>query len=236
MGLSQEDIDLIQDFIDNNPAVDKEQFQTKYAHDPAFKQEADLRIGIVASLKAHNKVELKKELTEIFEETKQDAGKPGSYLWYGVAATILLVVISTLVLTHQSKEEKLYTQYFYEYPGITVERGSNLEQDQPIVLYNMKKYEKVLEVLDSESYQSDTLTFIAACSHLNLGDFESSLARFDQIKDDSNFYLLARWYSALAYIRTNNTSKAIEILQELSKVSSLIQSDATNLLSALNEK
>jgi len=171
---------------------------------------------------------------------EQDAGK--KFSWYYVAAAVVFLVVSSVVLYNYNltSYERLADNYYeaYDHVGSTSRGGEHSQVLESInYLHEQGKYSELLQAVAKlpEKDRSDEVTFLQAHAMLANDEYDSAIAKFKYVSDNSqNYKSAAMWYLSLAYLHVDQADAAIELLKELSEQkSSAHSSDAQALLNDL---
>ncbi len=222
---------LIDDFIMGllNKEEDK-QFRQGLQKDNKLAERVKIRRDVINGIEAFGRKDLKNQLKVIHKEVigqKASPAKRRSLLPYlAAAASILILVMAVAYLMNQGgvpNSQELYASYFKPYDISGAQRSEGNEQlIQLEKLYANQKYAEALPLLEiqlnADETKSSDLLLAAGISNLELNQSEKALSYFNRItaKGDFNFEDEVRWYSALAYLKQDDITKAKELLEILS--------------------
>ena len=218
----------------------------------AYKEYRDLRSGIDYSIMKSLKEELKELDTTLPELTGSDTDpvemkpvvNPNRFLLMKVAAIVLLVVVSTVVLfqwEQPSEPQHLYVEHFqpFENQFVSAKRGDNVSAD-PLVkafqAYDNQDWEGAIEGFEKILANKEDLMVLFYLGNARLARNDSKEAitifeRFLKISKDS--LTDAKWYLALAFLKENRVEEARATLQELIE-DQQYGADAKTILSKLD--
>jgi len=113
----------------------------------------------------------------------------------------LVLVIFAFLLLRQSPKAELYEQYFETYPMVALTRsaGSASAVEQGYLLYSQGDYQASIKALYgfSDSYS----LFYRGLAQMNLLQFESALADFNQIDDSNKLDFPFHYYKGLCLLQ-----------------------------------
>lgn len=159
-----------------------------------------------------------------------------------VAATVtLLIFVAQPFFFHSSStaSEKIYAQYAQQHSPLnltskgtpTDEVATNLEK-----AFNEQDYQKTLTLsqtyLKSDSTAYDVL-LAKAIAELELGDDEAALSTLAQLRQSDVRINQADWYTALTYLKMQDTAAAQKILNQIVADKSFNYQKAQDILEVL---
>ncbi|MFK7949246.1 MAG: tol-pal system YbgF family protein [Saprospiraceae bacterium] len=165
-----------------------------------------------------------------------------------LAASIVLAIIFVPYFTSSGD---VFTDNFTPKPNLTVSfeeedlqlisksEKTNLNKQIQIIekALENQEYDKALELLNvlfKDNWLKDELFIYHANALLGKGKIKQAIVEYEQLLDNETiFKFMTKWYLALAHIKNDDTSKAKEILQELSITDNDYQRDAKRLLKKL---
>jgi len=102
-------------------------------------------------------------------------------------------------------------------------------------LYEKKVYVEALNILKNYSLTTDAAILLTGVCEYELQNYSAAITSFLSLSNNPNSDRvgLARWYLALTYIATNNTTAAIPLLQTIIKDKSAYYEQARALLAKL---
>lgn len=211
--------------------TEKEKLDAYIMEQPTTKLEIQLRTDIMKGLEYNSDQELKGVLEKIHNETI--VGPTGSPILKKLAYALLFIAIlfgaytlynnmSQDTLTESNKGPVIYASYFEPFEASTETRSTDSDQDASTKLfleaYQAEDYQSSLQVFETLSSQADNNMFLlAGISAMELNKNEESLTFLNKIIDSNDFYFVdhAKWYKALALLKTNQINQAKEILNDL---------------------
>ena len=196
-----------------------------------------------SALKADKKVSLKNELSEMYQNSKNNRATGKNYLMrrYGAAAiiTMALLISTSLIyfmyLDHPS--DQLFDKYYKPYPIASSTRGINLTPSEIIEAYQEESYEKVILLYEALELKEAKTQMIYANSLLLAGRPDKAELVFRELArgPDPDIRQYANWYLALTLLKAEKNEQAKSQLIKLINEKMIHMSDAQNLLRELEE-
>ena len=200
----------------------------------AFKEYRDLRSGIDYSIMKSLKEELQELDAALPELTAADAHPivmrplvtPNKFLLMKVAAVVLLVVVSTVVLfqwEQPSGPQDLFVEHFdpFENQFVSAKRGDDVSAD-PLVkafqAYDNQDWQGAIDGFEKILDQEENLMvlFYLGNAQLALSDSKSAIKTFERFLEISKDSIRdAKWYLAMALLKEDRVDEALSTLQEL---------------------
>ena len=159
--------------------------------------------------------------------------------WMYYAAAIAAVIVAGLfILVPDRAGKKLYEEYFQPYPNeiIAYTRGQQVPEEfehfnaleynsivQAMRYYEKNNFTEALKLFEANVEQSEKnagILFYTSICQLETGKEEQAIRNLNYILTLSNPPLKkqAEWYLILAYLKTNQTSKANQLLGKISDI------------------
>jgi len=208
-------------------------FERLIATDTQVESEFQLYKQINDAILEEDVMMLRGSLDEIYTEISVSKQKDNSSIFsnrklYYAAASLALLVATGGVIRQIAKTEhgtdSIYSKYFVPYDVSVSYRSGNEEIDRLLV--------NALEKYEDHDYQNAVLLFekvlekrsndmaanlYSGISLMETDKYQKASKSFQNIITNNNnlFIEQAKWYLAMCYIKTHNTSKAEEILKEL---------------------
>ena len=212
--------------------------------DAAFAEEFELEKDLQATLIDKAKIDLKSKLVNLETEKYQKDQESQSFKWWRYAAAAILIIglsiFGALFLSNQSTPEELYAENFEPYRNIIapVVRGENAEGllEKSFAHYERGDFNQAEKDFNTlyEASGDRYLLFYRGNALLALGRAEEAITIFKSHQETrDNFYYKSRWYLALAYLKRDQKTEAVSILEEIVDNNSYNAAQATDLLNKL---
>jgi len=156
----------------------------------------------------------------------------------GIAAIIVLAVVTISIWPAKPKPEELFAQYFEPYPNVVMPlvRGTVDTSQAQLAFqqYETANYHAALRTFQkTELTQKEQLFYVGIC-YLILQQSDDALTSFKLYQEQSiSPTLPVDWYTALAYLQKNEIEQARSLLEKLSRGNTGFQPKATKLLQKL---
>lgn len=242
------------------PETDRLAFEQQMKTDPEFAEEVATWAAIYQGIQEHGDEVLNTELTHLGknllkqqsdsttmrakvnqEQLKSRAMVPR---WVYAAAALLLLLVIALPLYQKLNDpantyasaETLYSENF-QMPNAPAVRDATLSSWRQA--YENKQFPEAIaeleKLLSNPAYprKAEAQLFIGL-SHLGAGDAQNAIETFQNVSPDSFEWEDAQWYTAMAYLKLNDTEKAKSILQALSvQASAELRAKAVKVLTQI---
>jgi hypothetical protein len=243
-----EDLQLIEKFIDGELSIDERKLFQERMNDEAFAKQLHFQRAVTDSVRIVQEQELKKKFKQRLEQQRMTnetgTGESSRRNYYWAAAVLVIALASTIFIVVQQPDssEKLYLAYYQPYPvtGITRD-GSEEKQDPAVTAYGSGDYRSAAFILEAKIAEATTrnaeeLKLILGNCYLQLGEQNKAALLFKQVmqSDDPVLKADASWYFALAQIRMSDVANAKVTLQDLMATKSAYRSKAAQLLDDLD--
>jgi tetratricopeptide (TPR) repeat protein len=167
------------------------------------------------------------------------------YLYLAAASILLLIgifgTVKMLINSSQPNCEELFQLYYEPY-----QNDYNTRSDEVLInnlylafqAYENKEYEKAADLFTKVIQSDETIMmayFYRGISCIELGEYKTAIESFNKVlKNDNNpYYVQAKWYSALTWLKINNLTSAKQQLEWLSTNDRFYGSKAKELLQKL---
>jgi len=218
-------------------AEEQKQFDLLMQSDVDFAKEVAFQKSLKKAITLNERAELKRKLTS-FEPKK---AKVKSFkIWYAAASLFLIAGLGFYF--SQNSNTAIYEEFYQSYPNVVAPtvRGEQKEdiKSEAFYEYDSGNYEKSLALFSAiyESEKDDYALFYKALSQMELQKTNDAINTFNQFDLNKNnaFTPFVKWYLALAYLKDNQTEKAMPLLKSLSENENPQQEMAQKLLTELD--
>ncbi len=160
----------------------------------------------------------------------------------GIAATVSLVIIAYFTFRNKTIDTaELYAQYYQPYPNVEAPISrSDANEFNPYGLYEKGEYAQALNLfteLRSSKPDDPAPLFYSAICQMELGAADDAISSFKELLGfEANKYTRpSKWYLALAYLKSEQSSEAIPYLNELTQIDDVYAQKASNILIELQK-
>jgi len=190
---------------------------------------------------------LKKELFQIYDETKQENNlriRKFPYLLYGTAAAILLIaVIWVFLLLSKNDSQSLFADYYRPYSiDQTFRNADHATRDSlltvAISLYNSQQYKKAIPLLIDYSVQnndSETSLLLLTNCYINTGELTKAEDALSLVSNSLNGEIRqnCRWYQALIALKQDRVHQAKQLFEQIYLKGGVFEKEASELIELL---
>lgn len=202
--------------------------------DAYLKEELSFEINTQKAIHRNERAQLKSYLQSL--DIPEQSQRP---VWSIAAAIVVFILASFAIILYVSKDsasEKLYAEYFQAYPNIIAPnvRGDQSEKAslEAFVHYDLENYAYAAELFDRLYKETHEPYALLYCGISYLADGQASKA-IHQLKQVEHYSEIAQWYLALAYLKSDQTKYAKEILLQLADQETEFTPSAEELLQKL---
>ncbi|MEQ9374253.1 MAG: hypothetical protein RIG68_03705 [Imperialibacter sp.] len=198
-------------------------------------QELAFELGIRDGIESKVRLELRTKV-ESFEKKARPVRKINP-TYIGIAASLFLVASVAFFLTRQ--EESLFSEYYKPYPNyeLTSVRGEqNINgREKAYQAYDEGEYEAAITAFGTLNSLSAPDYFFRGICLIEMNKEALALTDMEQVlrMKDEDYSEAATWYTALIYVKMNDSKSAIPLLESLESGSSEIAANSKKLRSEL---
>lgn len=225
------DIELIEKYLKGTLTPEElKNFDQRIKDDADFAEKIEDYKDIIDGIQLASHHEFKAEVASWEEEIKAEEGKGKQLVftpwkkYLSIAATLILLVTAGIYFLMPPKavdSQHLFYAYFTPYEDIITVRGdeSDVFQEklqQAMVHYNNQNYQGAITLfrsyLESKPEDDAARLYLGIC-FLTEKEFKKSIDSFDPIiSTEGRFKDQAEWYSALAYLASQDLDRAKQSL------------------------
>ena len=156
-----------------------------------------------------------------------------------IAASLILLLGITGLLTRQASQDKLYQKFYAAYPISGINRSANASVDQTLALalqkFDNQEYEAALNLLQkvtSGDQNNSVAHFYAGASLQETGKYQNAISEYQRvILDRDNLFIeQAQWYIGLCYLQTSENKKAYRQFKKIAENQGFYQPKAQAIL------
>lgn len=229
-------------------------FEAELAINKGLYAEIDLVKNIDIAIQEDDIMQLRNNLSNIaadnIKERQSERSiivkfKPVKYAISIAAASLILLLGITGLLSRYSSEDNIYQKFYTKYESTGISRSSNTMNDKTLALamqkFNNKDYESALNLLQEviSIDQNNTVGhFYSGVSLQELGKYKNAIEEYQVvvIDKDNLFIEQAEWYIGLCYLQTNEDQKAIKQFNKIADNSGFYQQKAVVILRKINNR
>jgi hypothetical protein len=220
------------------------EFKRALETDPQLASDLRSYIELKKMMVQTKKIDMMEKLQTIHENEQKKRRFLGLPVYSAVAAALLLLAAvggGILIMQSGNQQQKLFEQYYTSESGSFALRSGNSTIDQPVMqglqFYESGDYTSAVKMFNMSSENLMSKLY-RGLSFVELADYNSAILDFQAIIDhnDNLFVDQANWYLALCYLRTNQSDKANEQLNNISSGRSIYKTKAQKILKELEDK
>jgi len=156
-----------------------------------------------------------------------------------VAASLILLLGITGLLTRQASDEKLYQKFYaaYQTTGINRSAGSATNPNMVVALqkFDNKDYKNAIELFQkviAQNPNDPAASFYAGAALQEVGKYPTAINRYLAVIEDKDnmFFEQAQWYIGLCYLQTNETKKAYKHFKKIAENQGFYQDKAQAII------
>lgn len=161
-----------------------------------------------------------------------------------VAASLILLLGLTGLLTRQASQDKIYQKFYVAYQSSGINRSANTPVDPTMALalqkFDNKQYDKAknlcLEVTAKDQNNS-VAHFYAAAALQQMGQYQNAISEYQKVilNNDNLFMEQAQWYIGLCYLQTNENKKAYSQFKKIADNQGFYQPKAQAILRKIKQ-
>ena len=246
------DEDLDRYLLGEMDESEKRAFDDKLTTDTALADAVVLHQDTIAGIRLDSSLTLKKHLQEVEASLAGEASSPATekkkstqrplVTWLALAASLLSVMLLGYLFLPGTSPEDMYAAYYEPYPNLInpAQRSAEIREEtvleQAMRAYDSQQYMQALALFEQgDAVSNPGYTFYYGVSYLGGNQPERAIPLLERVADqpDSLFYHPAKWYLALAHLKTKNTTAALPYLKQLSAAEGDYVREAQELLEEL---
>jgi tetratricopeptide (TPR) repeat protein len=209
-------------------------FENRLNNDFSFREQLKAYRSFEGALKDAKTVEVYDRVGAWEEEIKKKKHRNViRKIWISSTSIAAAAAIAFFIWVPLSdSDEDVAISNFRPYDNVVTVRGEENDLDRAMQAYEEGRYDRVLTLLDS--CEDDPIaTFYRAESYMALKRYDRAITEYEEvIESEGVFQEIAQFHYALALLASENRSKAIEALKNISE-KSIYADDAREILKNL---
>jgi len=223
-------------------------FEAELATNQELISEIDLIRNVDQALRENDVVQLRNKLQGISAEIASQKQTERSFvtkfkvrkvILSSVAASLILLLGLTGILSRQSSDGELYQKFYAAYQTTGIARSSDISSNQSLSLalqkFDNQDYEAALLLLqDVISRDQNNMVghFYTGVSFQETGKYQNAIREYETviIDKDNLFVEQANWYIGLCYLQTNENKKAHRQFKKIAQHDGFYQVKAQAIL------
>ncbi len=227
--MKEQDLDLIEQYYSNTSTKEERKaFEERKARDPDFAESVELYEVSQAIIQNNHRDRLVEDAQSYMNALESPSKARVSFFLnrtWQMAAAVLLIVTAVFLIRNLSSPtpEKIFAQQF-EMPSPpnvrTMEANTNAQWEQAIAAYNAQQFENAINLMqellqDNELIIRDRVHFYVGIAYLQNNQAAQAINHFQSVLSQSSYAQQAVWYTALTYIKLEDTEAAMKLLQTI---------------------
>lgn len=245
MNHAEKDIELIEKYFDEGLSeYEAASFERRLKTDDGFRTLVEQEKYIIGAIRIQG---LSDELAQLkrIEATLKDPSvntpQSSNRRWYLLAAAVIsLVIIARFALMPAVTTEDLYEDHFRPYPNVfepTVRgQGRTGDRTEAFKAYDKRDYAQaatLFRALLRDQQDPEALLLLGNCN-LMIGNTDEAILNFSELaKESAELSVQARWFLSLAYLKNDDTTHALPLLEALASTGGSYASKAKEILKGL---
>lgn len=224
-------------------------FERLLATDGEVREELELHKAIDDAIIEEDIMSFRDTMQMIYDEDKKIKRVPSGFsrrkLYYAAATLALLLATGGIVrqLTQPDYDnQEIFDKFYQPYEVTVTYRSGNTETDRLLLTalqkYEDENYEEALVLFEQllEKRKDDmAINLYSGISYMEVEKYQKATHSFQTIITDNNnlFIEQAEWYLAMCYLKTEDNTKAKEMLDQLIKKESYYKEMAKKIKNEL---
>lgn len=191
------------------------------ASDDDIRQKVEVAKMTIDGLQDYELKESFKSLHDKYSSQTKTVSFANRYWISGIAASILLVIVSTVIFLQKSSNPKdLFAENFSPYPNIYTARGNSAESsfEKGISAYSKGDYSNAIKYFDNNENIAvnyvEYANFYKGLSLLATGEGDKAFPLFEGVQL-SQLGEQAHWYACLSLLEQGEVKQAITYLKKI---------------------
>jgi len=245
-------IEEIENYIYNTLSEEEmASFEAELSSNSKLFEEVDLIKNIDLALNESDVMKLRSNLQAIAGEIASEKQTERSFIgrfktrkivFSAVAATLILLLGISGLLSRQSSQSELYHKFYSKYTTSVVARSSSSTTDHTLAIalqkFDNQEYEtsrSLLQEVISRDQNNMVGHFYAGASLQELGKYQDAIKEYETvIVDKDNLFIeQAEWYIGMCYLQTNENKKAYKQFKKIADNQGFYQPKAQAILQKL---
>jgi len=227
-------------------------FEEELTSNNKLQQEIELIKNIDLAIRENDVMQLRGRLHDIAGQISSEkrterslAGKfkvTRTFVISSVAASLILLLGITGLLTRHSSDGELYRKYYSRYETAGIVRSGGMNTDQTLMSamqkFDNQEYESAINLFNEVIARNGNNMaghFYSGVSSQETGKYQDAIDEYETvIKDNDNLFIeQAQWYIGLCYLQTNDNRKAVKQFRKIAKVEGYYRQNARDILRKL---
>jgi tetratricopeptide (TPR) repeat protein len=229
---------LINNYFENSLTADEQlEFNKRLKNDVSFNEQLLFEKQVRAAIHIEERKALKQKL-QVYEQ--QLFTTTNYKKWWLMAASIFVIFATYFIYQRSiSSTQKIFASYYQAYPNTIapIVRGSIIKdslQFAAFEMYEAKNYTQALPLFNQliDKAKNEKYNIYIAICQIELNNLSAALNTLNLLQQETNEEIQASflWYTAMIYVKQNNTKNAIVYLQKLTTFNNAFDQQAIDVL------
>jgi len=223
-------------------------FEAELSSNKTLSDEIELIRNIDLALKESEVIQLRNNLQSIAAKIASEKQTELSFIsrfkarkviLSSVAASLILLLGITGLLTRHASQDKLYQKFYATYPISGINRSANESADQTLAnglqKYNNQDYKTAINLfreVTSRNQNNPVAHFYTAAALQETGEYQNAIDEYQMVVVNKDNLLVeqAQWYIGLCYLQTNENKKAHKQFKKIAENQGFYQPKAQAIL------
>jgi tetratricopeptide (TPR) repeat protein len=223
-------------------------FEAELSSNKTLSDEIELIRNIDLALKESEVIQLRNNLQSIAAKITSEKQTELSFIsrfkarkviLSSVAASLILLLGITGLLTRHASQDKLYQKFYATYPISGINRSANESADQTLAnglqKYNNQDYKTSINLfreVTSRNQNNPVAHFYTAAALQETGEYQNAIDEYQMVVVNKDNLLVeqAQWYIGLCYLQTNENKKAHKQFKKIAENQGFYQPKAQAIL------
>lgn len=227
MPLDDNDITLIEKYIDNALSQGEAELFNSRLKDQTFYDEFKLQEAVAGSLKVVYRKKLKDELKQRLPEIRNDVvpfRKRQYFYWAASVAVITVISLIFFFIQRQHSAGSVFVAMYKPYPAAPVTRGQAEVPEHPAFeMYRRGNYQEAATMFNqlisenNPAFNETLLQLLLGNCYLNTDHFDQAAICFKNVMDSRQGILEqhGKWYYALTLLKDNKIDQSVSVFTEI---------------------
>lgn len=197
-------------------------------NDPEFREELEFQENLILVCKIEDDLKFKKMIASFEEALKQEkkSFQINRYLYYKIAVAVVLFIsfgyLANILFLNKPNNMELFAEYFEPSKNVShpITRSSSEQEKlfEVFIAYENKNYTTALVLFENYfiATKDTTILYYQANVLLAINKPDEALEVLVNVENSSsNLAPRTHWYKALAYLKTNRQTEAVNELEIL---------------------
>lgn len=228
-------------------------FETELSSNKSLSEEIELIRNIDLAIRENEVMQLRNSLQGIAAKNASEKQTELSFIarfkarkviLSSIAASLILLLGITGLLTRQTPQDKLYQKFYTAYNISGISRSAAPSPDQNLAAalqkFDNKEYQTAIDLFNkvTDHDQNNTVAhFYTGAAMQENGNFKKAIDHYNLVvKNKDNLFMeQAQWYIGLCYLQTNENKKAYKQFKNIAENQGFYQPKAQAIIRKMKQ-